>query len=272
MATVTRSTHPTESSHNLHAPILLTVEGLTVRYNGDAALDDVSFRIHAGDRVAIIGPNGAGKSTLMQAIMGLIQPQSGRVTIAGAGVSRLGYVPQHQDVNWDFPVTVRDVVMMGRVRRIGWLRWPRKSDWAAVDAVLARVQMTDFAHRQIGELSGGQRQRVFIARALVQDTDTLLLDEPFSGVDAGAQSGLLEVLDALNREGLTILFSTHDLSLAFQHFDIVIALRGRLVASGTPPEVYTPETLTALYGGRVALVGADEQVTMFVDDPGCHGC
>ncbi len=272
MATATHTTQTTYPSHTRHAPILLTVQGLTVRYNGDVALDAVSFSIHAGDRVAIIGPNGAGKSTLMQAIMGLIQPQSGRVAIADPGISRLGYVPQHQDVNWDFPVTVRDVVMMGRIRRIGWLRWPRKSDWAAVDAALARVQMTDLARRQIGELSGGQRQRVFIARALVQDVDTLLLDEPFSGVDVGAQSGLLAVLDTLHRDGLTILFSTHDLSLAFQRFDTVIALRGRLIASGTPPEVYTPETLTALYGGRVALVGADEQVTMFVDDPGCDCC
>ncbi|HLV34628.1 MAG TPA: ATP-binding cassette domain-containing protein, partial [Spirillospora sp.] len=144
---------------------VLSVHKLTVLYDEDAGIEDVSFEVYPGEKVAVIGPNGAGKSTLMKALMGLLQPRSGSLEL------RLvpGYVPQHEAVNWDFPVTVRDVVMMGRVRRIGWLRWPSRADWQAVDAALERVGMAQYSRRQIGELSGGQRRRVFIARALAQE-------------------------------------------------------------------------------------------------------
>ena len=275
--------HPHTHTHMMHvggvseaAPIgapvigaaLITVHGLSLTYgNGGYALQDVNFTLYEGERLAVIGPNGAGKSTLIQTIMGLLQAQQGTVTITG-GRDRLGYVPQHQEVNWDFPVTVRDAVMMGRARHIGWMRWPRRKDWAAVDVALERVGIATLGKRQVGELSGGQRRRVFIARALVQDTDTLILDEPFSGVDVGAQAGLMDVLEALNAEGITIVLSTHDLNLAFQRFTSVMALNGRLIAYGSPEAVYTPDVLRALYGGRVAIV--DDM--LFVDDPGCDGC
>ncbi len=253
--------------------VVLDIDRLTVRYNGNVALEDVSFCVHSGEMVAIIGPNGAGKSTLMGAIMGNLQASSGQVHIGGRGRARLGYVPQHNAVDWSFPVTVADVVMMGRVRQIGWLRWPRRADKEAVQRALQLVGMSGYARRSVGALSGGQRRRVFIARALAQDTDTLLLDEPFAGVDVGAQAEMMAVLDDLNRQGITILLSTHDLNLAFNRFDTVLALRRRLIAYGEPQEVYTRQTLRALYGGRFTVLEDIGAVELFVDDPGCaHGC
>lgn len=257
-------------------PALLSVRDLTVIYEDDEiAIENISFDLRAGDRVAIIGSNGAGKSTLMKAIMGLIQPRAGSIQfLQEAADARLhvGYVPQNEEVSWDFPVTVRDVVMMGRARQIGWLRWPGRAHWRAVEEALARVQMSAFADRQIGELSGGQRRRVFIARALAQEARLLLLDEPFSGVDASAQASLMDVLDDLNHDGLTILLSTHDLNLAFQRFDCVLALHRQMVAYGPPQQVYTPETLMELYGGRLTVFDKGQPVTVFVDDHACEDC
>jgi manganese/iron transport system ATP-binding protein len=244
--------------------VVLDVCALTVAYNGEAAIEGISFDVYAGERIAVIGPNGAGKSTLIMAIMGLLQPRSGKITV---NPSRLGYVPQHEGVNWDFPVTVRDVVMMGRTRQVGWLRWPGRSHWQAVDAALGRVGMGDLGERQIGELSGGQRRRVFIARALAQEADILVLDEPFSGVDASAQASLMDVLDNLNGDGMTVILSTHDLGLAFQRFDKVMALRRHLIAYGTAEEVYKPEVLTGLYGSQIAT---PDGITMYVDDHHCE--
>lgn len=251
---------------------VLAVNGLTVLYDGEPVLEDISFEVMRGDSVAIIGPNGAGKSTLMKAIMGLLQPQSGRIAQNGSAAGRFGYIPQHEEVNWDFPVTVRDVVMMGCIRQIGWFRLPRRSHRHQVDAALARVAMSDFADRQIGELSGGQRRRVFIARALAQEADILLLDEPFSGVDASAQASLLDVLASLHHDGLTLLLSTHDLGLAFNHFDKVLALSQRLVAFGPPNTVYTPDTLARLYGGKLATISDGQHIAVYVDDHSCSGC
>jgi ABC-type Mn2+/Zn2+ transport system ATPase subunit len=247
---------------------VIAVRGLKVVYDGAPAIDDVSFDVHAGERVAVIGPNGAGKSTIIKAIMGLLQPRAGTISVPG-GLQRLGYVPQHEAVNWDFPVTVRDVVMMGRARQIGWLRQPRRADWQAVEAALARVGLADLPTRQVGELSGGQRRRVFIARALAQEADTLLLDEPFSGVDASAQASIMDVLETLNADGLTIVLSTHDLGLAFRRFERVLALRERVIAYDTPQAVYRPEVLSALYGGQLATWDNGQQVFVFVDDHNC---
>lgn len=253
------------------APIAIDVRGLTVRYNGDNALEDVTFRVTAGEKVAIIGPNGAGKSTLIKAILGLLRYQEGQISVVGE-LTRLGYVPQHEDVNWNFPVTVRDVVMMGCVRQIGWLRLPTRADWRRVDAALERVDMAAFGRRQVGELSGGQRRRVFVARALAQNADILLLDEPFSGVDVSAQADLMKVLDRLNAEGLTILLSTHDLDLAFHRFSRVLALRQRLIAIGTPQEVYQTDVLAQLYGKRLVAWHDGEAVSVFLDEHGCADC
>lgn len=252
-------------------PIIIDVRELTVAYRSEPALEEVTFHVHAGERIAIIGQNGAGKSTLLKAIMGLLTPRAGMIDIAG-DVRRLGYVAQHEDVNWDFPVTVHDVVMMGCARQIGWLRWPRAEHRARVALALERVGMAHLANRQVGELSGGQRRRVFIARALAQQADILILDEPFSGVDASAQADLMGVLDALNRDGLTILLSTHDLDLAFHRFDRVMALQRRLIAFGTPQEVYTPEMLTKLYGRQILVWQNGQPLSVFVDEHGCADC
>lgn len=250
------------------AAAVIRVRGLTVAYDGAPAVEDVSFDVRAGERVAVIGPNGAGKSTIIKAIMGLLPARAGTVDVAG-GLQRLGYVPQHEAVSWDFPVTVRDVVMMGRARQIGWLRGPRRADWQAVDAALGRVGLADLRARQVGELSGGQRRRVFVARALAQEADTLLLDEPFSGVDASAQASIMDVLDALNADGLTIVLSTHDLGLAFRRFDRVLALRERVIAFDTPQAVYRPAVLAELYGSQLASWDDGQQVFVFVDDHHC---
>jgi ABC-type Mn2+/Zn2+ transport system ATPase subunit len=248
---------------------ILSVKNLNLAYDNMFALENISFDILAGDMLAIIGPNGAGKSTLLQAIMGLFKiPQDSQIIV---DPRRLGYVPQHQAVDLSFPVTVRDVVMMGLVKEIGWLRFPQRKHWQAVDEALERVSMRDFASRQIGELSGGQRQRVFIARALVQQSDILLLDEPFAGVDIGVETDLMKTITALNEEGITILLSTHDLGLAFKQFKRVMALHRELIGIGTPQEMYTADMLRALYGGGIATVNEEGQVLVFVDDD-VHCC
>jgi ABC-type Mn2+/Zn2+ transport system ATPase subunit len=196
-----------------------------------------------------------------------LQPRAGTIS---SRPERLGYVPQHEGVNWDFPVTVRDVVMMGRIRQMGRRLWPGRDQWQAVDTALERVGLLDLRDQQIGELSGGQRRRVFIARALAQQADTLVLDEPFSGVDASAQAGLLDVLDSLHCGGMTIILCTHDLGLAFRWFDKVMALNRRLIAYGAPQEVYKPDVLSQLYGSGVTSFGADHEQVYFVDDHHCE--
>ncbi len=247
-------------------PPVLQVRSLTVSYNGSHALEEVSFEVQAGERVAVVGPNGAGKSTLFKALVGLIHPRAGSVRTNGA---TLGYVTQRSAVDWSFPVTVYDVVMMGRIGKMGWLRWQRPLDREIVRRSLAQVGMDDFANRQIGELSGGQQQRVFIARALAQEATILLMDEPFSGVDAPAQESILEILDRLRDEGVTLLVSTHDLNLAVERFDRLVLLNQRLVAFGPPRQVVTPQNLAAAYGGQAVWRGED--YAMVLGDIDCCG-
>jgi ABC-type Mn2+/Zn2+ transport system ATPase subunit len=251
---------------------VIDVRDLTVIYRAEPALEHVNFCVQTGERIAIIGPNGAGKSTLIKTIMGLLQPQGGTVQINSDNRYCLGYVPQHEGVDWDFPVTVRDVVMMGRAQHMRWFVWPGRAQQQAVDAALERVGMLPLAGQPIGELSGGQRRRVFIARALAQEASILLLDEPFSGVDASAQASLMDTLDSLNREGMTIILCTHDLGLAFSRFERVLALRRKVIAFGTPDEVYQPEVLSQLYGGQLATWQDGKQVMVFVDDHHCEEC
>jgi manganese/iron transport system ATP-binding protein len=245
---------------------ILEVENLTVSYNGTHALEDVSFSVGSGERVAVVGPNGAGKSTLFKALVGLVQPRSGQVQTHGA---EIGYVTQRSAVDWRFPVTVHDVVMMGRIGKMGWLRWQRPRDREIVARCLAQVGMADYAHRQIGELSGGQQQRVFIARALAQEATILLMDEPFSGVDAPSQESILEILDHLRDEGVTVLVSTHDLNLAVERFDRLALINGQLVAYGPPREAVTPQTLAAAYGGQAVWRGED--YALVLGDIDCCG-
>jgi manganese/iron transport system ATP-binding protein len=247
-------------------PPILEVHNLTVSYNGTYALEDVSFGVQAGEQVAVVGPNGAGKSTLFKAMVGLIHPRAGGVKTNNA---ELGYVTQRSTVDWSFPVTVHDVVMMGRIGRMGWLRWQRPRDREIVQRSLAQVGMAGYAGRQIGELSGGQQQRVFIARALAQEATILLMDEPFSGVDAPAQESILEILDRLRQQGVTMLVSTHDLNLAVERFDRLALLNQRLVAYGVPRAVVTPQNLAAAYGGQAVWRGED--YAMVLGDIDCCG-
>ncbi len=245
---------------------ILEVKNLTVSYNGTYALEGVSFSVQAGERVAIVGPNGSGKSTLFKALVGLIHVKTGSVQTNGA---EIGYVTQRSAVDWRFPVTVHDVVMMGRIGKMGWLRWQRPIDREMVRRCLAQVGMTEYASRQIGELSGGQQQRVFIARALAQEATILLMDEPFTGVDAPSQETILEILGRLHDQGVTVLVSTHDLNLAVARFDRLALLNRQLVAYGPPREIITRQTLAAAYGGQAVWRGED--YVMVLGDIDCCG-
>lgn len=245
---------------------ILQVDNLTVSYNGSHALEGVSLSVHTGERVAIVGPNGAGKSTLFKALIGLLHPKTGSVRTNGA---EIGYVTQRSAVDWSFPVTVHDVVMMGRIAKMGWLRWQRPRDREIVQRCLAQVGMSDHAGRQIGELSGGQQQRVFIARALAQEATILLMDEPFSGVDSPSQEVILEILQRLQDQGVTALVSTHDLNLAVERFDRLALLNRQLIAYGPPREAITPETLAAAYGGQALWRGDD--YALVLGDIDCCG-
>ncbi|MBE2182466.1 MAG: metal ABC transporter ATP-binding protein [Anaerolineae bacterium] len=252
----------------LHAP-LISVRSVTFSYGTGTALEAVSLNVAPGDRIAIIGPNGAGKSTLLKAIMGLITPDRGAITVVGDR-RRLGYVAQHEEVDWNFPISVLDAVLMGMWREVGWFRRAGRAQNAKALAALDRVGLAELGQRQVGELSGGQRRRVFIARALAQQADVLLLDEPFSGVDIAAEADLLAVLRRLNDEGITLLLSTHDLELAREQFDKVLALRRKVIAFGQPREVFTREHLTQLYGKRIIAYENGAPAEIFVDEHGCE--
>jgi len=247
---------------------VLKVYNLTVSYNGHHALDRVSFSVQAGERVAIVGPNGAGKSTLFKALLGLVRARTGDVESNGA---EFGYVTQRSAVDWSFPVTVHDAVMMGRIAKMGWFRWQRNQDREMVRRCLTQVGMLEYANRQIGELSGGQQQRVFIARALAQEATILLMDEPFSGVDAPSQEAILDILGRLRDQGVTVLVSTHDLNLAMERFDKLALLNRHLIAYGAPQQVVTPETLAAAYGSQALWRGEDYALVLGDIDRGEGG-
>jgi manganese/iron transport system ATP-binding protein len=235
------------------------------------ALEDVTFTVQPGERVAVVGPNGAGKSTLFRLVAGTLRPDRGTVSIFGHdpdGHICIGYVPQRSQIDWSFPVTVEEVVMMGRVGQIGLLRWPRRRDWAVVRASLDRVDAGNLAKVQIGGLSGGQQQRVFLARALAQEAELLLLDEPLNGLDIPTQEAILGILDDLRDDGVTVLLATHDLDLAAERFDRIMLLNRRIIAYGPPAEALRPDNLLAAYGGHVHLI-EDPQGTLFMTDTCC---
>ena len=241
---------------------------VTVTYDGVTALDDVTLALTAGDQVAVVGPNGAGKSTLFNVIAGTLKPTQGVVNIYGSGPQGhicVGYVPQRNRIDWRFPVTVSDVVMMGRVGQIGLLRWPRRQDRHLVEGALARVGMSALANRQIGELSGGQQQRVFLARALAQEAELLLLDEPLTGLDLPSQEAILGLLAELRQQGVTVLVATHDLNQAAEHFAKVMLLNRRLIALGAPREVLTPRLLSQAYGSQLHIVHSNEGDLLLAD-------
>ncbi len=251
--------------HQTNQPIL-DVARLTVRYNGRVALEDISFHLHEGERVAVVGPNGAGKSTLFKVVSGVLPPTSGEVNIFGSkprGHVCIAYIPQRSQVDWNFPVNVADVVMMGRSAKLGPFNWPRKKDWDFVYHALETVEIIDLASRQISQLSGGQQQRMFIARALAQEAELMLMDEPLTGLDTPSQEGILNLLDRLQTESVTVMVATHDLEQAASHFDRIMLLNHRIVAFGNPDEVLHTDNLVKAYGGRMRI---DSQGTMLVDD------
>ncbi|MEO1236104.1 MAG: metal ABC transporter ATP-binding protein [Planctomycetota bacterium] len=240
----------------------LEVRDLTVAYDARPVLRSVSFRMETGQMLGVVGPNGAGKSTLLKAMLGLIEPDFGGVEVFGRPVDRvrrrLAYVPQTEGVDWDFPVTVGEVVLMGRYGGKRWFGRPNAEDRAAAADALRRVGMTDFARRHIRQLSGGQQRRVFLARALCQGAELLLLDEPFAGVDAATEKAIFALIEQMADEGKAMLIVNHDLSI-LDRFDQVLLLNQRVVAFGPPEEVVTDANLRATYGGRLSLLDeADE--------------
>ena len=230
----------------------MSVQGVSVEVGGHLALSDVTFEVEAGTLMGVVGPNGAGKSTLFNAIAGLLPVRQGKVTLHRAGQERgaLAYVPQRESVNWRLPVTVMDVVMMGRCCRMGWFQRPGKRDREIVNACLGRVGLWEHRSALMTELSGGQRQRVFVGRALAQEASVLLLDEAFSGVDVAAQEALVGVLRTLRDEGRIILLATHDLTNLAGRFDQLLCLNRQVCACGPPDQVFTSEVMDQMYGAH----------------------
>jgi manganese/zinc/iron transport system ATP- binding protein len=252
----------------------IEVNDLTVAYREKPVLWDVDLQVPAGVLMAIVGPNGAGKSTLIKAALGLVRAAAGQVLVHGRPYAEqrklVAYVPQRGSVDWDFPTSVLDVVMMGCYGALGWLRRPGKKEREAAMAALAQVGMQDFAERQISQLSGGQQQRVFLARALVQDARLYLMDEPFQGVDAKTERAIVTVLQQLREEGKTVVVVHHDLETVSEYFDQVLLLNVRRIASGPVDEVFTEENLRLTYGGRVPFLQRRREEQVEAADPAPH--
>ncbi len=267
-----RSLSKPKVEHSQDYPAL-ELRNLGLRFDGHSALEDLSLTIDSGLRVAVVGPNGAGKSTLFNILAGILTPSVGQARIHGHPPAQhmcLAYVPQSSNVDWAFPVSVEEVVMMGRVGLIGLFRQPTRKDWDFVRQSLGRVQLEDLARRQISELSGGQKQRMFIARALAQEADLLLLDEPLAGLDIPSQEQILNLLDDLKGCGITVLFATHDLELAAR-FDRILLLNRRLIAYGSQDKVLTTQNLTKAYGGTMQVIETAEGRILIGDSGGHHG-
>ena len=241
----------------------LQVENVSVERSGVLVLSDVSFSVGGGALVGVVGPNGAGKTTLFNAIVGVAPVSSGRILVNGKSVDEargvLACVPQRESVNWRFPLTAWDVVMLGRAREIGWFRRPGRRDRDAVRTSLERVGMWEHRTDMVNELSGGERQRVFVARALAQEADIFLLDEAFSGVDVGSQEGLVGVLRSLSDEGKTVVIATHDLTNLALRFDRVLCINHHVCAWGPPQTAFTPEVLEELYGSHGVVFAQEHE-------------
>ncbi|WP_257159364.1 metal ABC transporter ATP-binding protein [Corynebacterium cystitidis] len=234
-------------------PVIVEARGLTVRYNQVTALDDVDIDIPEGIVMGIVGPNGSGKSTTIKAMLSLIDGSSGRTLFFGQPLSkvrrRVGYMPQHSSVDWNFPITVADVVLMGTYGQLGWLRRPGKKEHEQATRAMEAVNITDLANRQIGELSGGQRQRVFLARTLAGEPDLLFMDEPFQGIDHVSQQSIVEVFHTLREQGKTIVVVHHDLSTVPDLCDwVTLISSGTTVASGPVADVFTQDNIQRAYG------------------------
>jgi manganese/zinc/iron transport system ATP- binding protein len=239
-----------------HIPV--HIHDMTVAYHRKPVLWDVDLAVPEGKLVGIVGPNGAGKSTLIKAVMDLVPKASGWVRIYGKPYRQsrqeIGYVPQRESVDWDFPISAFEVVLMGRYGHVGWIRRPRKADRDAAEEALRKVGMEAYRDRQISQLSGGQQQRIFLARALAQDARVYLMDEPFAGVDAATERAIIDILMELRSRGKTMLVVHHDLQTVREYFDWLIMMNMRVVASGTTDEVFTDENLQKTYGGRLTVL------------------
>jgi len=249
------------ADRELRDPARLELKHVSAGYNGQDAISNVSIQIPHGSQVAIVGPNGAGKSTLFKVLVGLLPARKGSIRIHAKPISRhrdcVAYIPQREEVDWKFPVTVRDVVGMGRFTHTGILGQTTAEDSRLVEDSLRKMGLTELAEMPVGDLSGGQQQRIFLARALAQEPHILLMDEPFTGVDAATTATTLALLEDLRESCVTVLVSTHDLNLAARHFDLIVLLNKKLIAFGTPAVALTPETLKAAFGQRlVSMEGA----------------
>lgn len=242
---------------NVESPIL-EVHDITVSYNKKPVLWDIDFTLPKGVLTGIVGPNGAGKSTLIKAIMGLLPTASGFVRVFDKPLEHVrdhvSYVPQRESVDWDFPASVLDIVQMGRYGKVGLFKRLRAADKEFALEALRKVDMQNFAHRQISQLSGGQQQRVFLARALAQDADLYLMDEPFVGIDAATEAAIINILREMKAKGKTVVIVHHDLQSVTEYFDWVLLLNMRLVASGPVSQVFTEKLLQEAYGGRLSLL------------------
>jgi manganese/iron transport system ATP-binding protein len=231
---------------------MLEVRQLAVNYRGVKGLDRVSFQVEPGQLVGLIGPNGAGKSTLLKAMLGLVPTANGTVKYCTCPLcnhlERVAYIPQRSQIDWDYPITVWNVVMMARTRQLGWFRRPGAAAKAIVNTALDRVGMLELKDRRIGELSGGQQQRVFLARALAQQADLFLFDEPFTGVDKKTESVLIEIFNELRSAGKILLVSTHEWGQSLDRLDRILLLNQRLIADGSPQQVMTPHNIQQAYG------------------------
>ena len=240
----------------MNVKLAVNVADLTVAYRDRPVLWDIDLQVPAGALMAVVGPNGAGKSTLLKAILGLVKPVAGSVELFGrpyrAVAKKIAYVPQRTSVDWDFPATVRDVVLMGTYGQLGWFRRPGRPQNKLADDALARMGMQDYADRQISQLSGGQQQRVFLARSLVQEADLFFMDEPFQGVDATTEEVILKLLHELRDAGKTIVVVHHDLGTVRDYFAWVTLVNVKKIASGPLAEVFTPENIALTYGHRPA--------------------
>jgi len=258
--------------HQLDAP-LLAMENVSVRYGTRTVLENISFDLSPGDGIAVVGPNGAGKTTLFQVIAGIIDPFEGVVRVSGhepGGHTCIAYVPQRSQVDWSFPATVADVVMMGRINKMGPFLWPQADDWDIVRRSLKFVDLIDYSQRQISELSGGEQQRMFIARALAQEAELMLLDEPLNGLDVPAQESILYILETLQDREVTFMISMHDLRLAAEQFNQVMLLNKELLGLGSPEEVFTRDLLVKAYQGHLHFVEGEFD-TLAVGDDCCEG-
>lgn len=246
-------------------PPVLEIEALTVSYDENPVLERVELTIDAGRLVGIVGPNGAGKSTLLKAMLGLIKHDAGHVSFFGQPLDkvrrRVVYVPQRSSVDWDFPVTVHDVVLMGRAAQRPWWARPSKKDRAVAAQAIDQLGLSDLAERPIGNLSGGQQQRTFLARALVQQGDLYVMDEPFVGVDAATEHVIIELLRGLRDEGKTVLVVNHDLSAVRNYFDDLLLLNKAVIAFGPTRDVFTTANLQTTYGGSLTLLQDGDQTT-----------